>query len=387
MRTVNVGLIGSGFMAKAHSLAYANVGMYFWPRSLQPRRLVVADVSEKLAQDAAARYGYERAVVGWQAAVEDPEVELVDICTPNSLHRDIAIAAAQRGKHILCEKPLALNAAEAEEMYRAAERAGVVHMVAFNYRRTPAVVLARQLIEQGRLGRIYNFRGHFLSEWAADPEAPISWRFKKALAGSGAAGDVASHVIDLARYLVGEITEVVAVAARWVEERPATDSPYDAIGRRSGPATRREKVEVDDEVSFLLRFDNGAIGRVEASRFAWGRKNYVGCEINGSEGSIVFNYERLQELHYYPASDPDEVRGFRTILTGPQHPYGSALWPVGGFGVGYVETKVIEVHELLEGIAVGQAVPPTFYDGWKVAQVVDAALRSAETRQWEQVGG
>ena len=297
MKTLNVGVIGAGFMGKAHSLAYAAMPMFFWPVPAIPKRYIIAEASNELASEAAIRFGYETHTSDWRALVADPQVDVVDIATPNHLHATIAIAAAEAGKHVICEKPLARTSAEAKMMLDAVEAAGVVHMVAFNYRRTPAVALAKKLIDEGAIGRILNFRGTYLQDWSADPDGPLSWRFQKAIAGSGAVGDIATHVIDLARYLVGEVSEVNALLRTYIDTRPQQTGGADKLAASDKHSDApRLAVDVDDEVLTMLRFANGAVGSLEATRNAYGRNNFLTFEIHGEIGSIAFNYERRDEL-------------------------------------------------------------------------------------------
>lgn len=386
MRKLNVGLIGAGFMGKAHSLAYAAMPMFFWPAPAIPVRKVIADVSEELAQDAALRFGFERGVGDWRKVIEDPSIDIVDIATPNNVHPEMAIAAAEAGKHIICEKPLARNAEEARKMYEAVTKAGVTHMVAFNYRRTPAVVLAKKLIDEGAIGKILNFRGQYLQCWSADANNPLSWRFQKAIAGSGALGDIGSHVIDMARYLVGEIVAVNSMLQTYITERPIQTGTIDKLGaaekRSDAP---KGTVDVDDEVMTFLRFENGAVGSLEATRNGWGRNNYITFEIHGEKGSIFFNYERRDELQVYFASDPEDRRGFRTIYTGPAHPYGEGLWPIPALGIGYGETKIVECYDFIKAVVEGTQPSPNFRDGYQVARICDAIIESANKQGWVEI--
>jgi predicted dehydrogenase len=386
VRTVNVGVIGAGFMGKAHSLAYAAMPMFFWPAPAVPRRLVIAELGDEAAREAAQRYGYERSTGDWRRVVEDPEVELVDIAVPNDAHPEIAIAAAEAGKHVLCEKPLARTAEEARAMRDAVVRAGVTHMVAFNYRRTPAVALARKLIDEGAIGAVRNFRGTYLQDWSNDPDLPLSWRFRRDVAGSGALGDIGTHVIDFARYLAGEVTAVNAIAERYIHDRPVPDGGADQLaGAQKLSDARREAVDVDDEVLMMLRFESGAVGSIEATRAAHGRKNHLTFEVHGETGTLVFDYERRDELRLYSTADEADRQGFRTILTGPPHPYGDGLWPIPGLGVGYGETKIIECRDLMEAIVRGVPGDPSFEDGYRIACISDAALQSAEAGGWIEV--
>ena len=383
MKKLNVAMIGGGFMGKAHSIAYAGMPMFFWPAPAQPVRKIVVDVTEEMAKTAAERYGFESYSTDWKKVVEDPSVDIVDIVTPNNMHAEIAIAAAKAGKHVICEKPLARTADEAKSMWDAVRDAKVKHMVAFNYRRTPAIALAKKYIEEGSIGKILNFRGTYLQDWSADPNSPLSWRFRKSVAGSGALGDIATHVIDIARYLVGDISEVMAVAQTWIKERPVQSGSVDLLGTVKADAdVKKEPVDVDDEISTLLRFDNGAVGSIEATRNAWGRNNFITLEIHGELGSIYFNYERRDELQVCFSSDPADRRGFRTIYTGPAHPYGHALWPIPALGIGYTETKIIEAYDFIDAIVNDKDVSPNFYDGYRIAVISDAILTSAEKNAW-----
>ena len=385
MQHLNVGLIGGGFMGKAHSLAYAAMPMFFWPAPALPVRHTIAEATDELAAEAARRFGFERSTSDWRSVVNDPDIHVVDIATPNHLHAEIAIAAAEAGKHIISEKPLARTSAEAKSMYDAVTAAGVVNMVAFNYRRTPAISLAKKFIEEGAIGRILSFRGTYLQDWSANPDSPLSWRFQKSIAGSGALGDIATHVIDIARYLVGEFGSVNAMMETWIPDRPLQTGGADSLGNARGGAGPRGAVDVDDQVMTMIRFQNGAIGSLEATRNGYGRNNYITFEIHGTDGSIVFNYERRDELQVCLASDGDDRRGFRTIYTGPAHPNGDALWPIPALGIGYGETKIIEAHDFFNAIATSTGVSPNFADGYTTALIDDAIVQSAESGLWVEV--
>ncbi|WP_035425456.1 Gfo/Idh/MocA family protein [Halalkalibacterium ligniniphilum] len=378
-------MIGAGFMAKAHSMAYASMPMFFTNTEATPYRKTIVDVTEELAKAAAERLGFENYSTDWRSVVEDPEIDIIDIVTPNDSHAEIAIAAAKAGKHIISEKPLARNAKETKEMLEAVQQAKVRNMVAFNYRKTPAVALAKKFIDEGAIGKIMNFRGTYLQDWSADPESPLSWRFQKDKAGSGALGDIGTHVIDFAHYLVGDIAEVMATTQTWVKERPIQTGGIDSLGNVKGGNTEKGPVDVDDEISTLLRFKNGAVGSIEATRNAWGRHNFLTFEIHGEKGSLYFNYERRDELQVCFAEDGDDRRGYRTIYTGPAHPYGEGLWPIPGLGIGYSETKIVEVYHLIEAITKNQECEPNFLDGHKIALVSDAMLESAESQRWVRV--
>lgn len=383
MKHLNVGLIGAGFMGKAHSLAYAAMPMFFWPAPAIPNRRIIADISDESARDAAARYGFELSTGDWRKVIEDKEVHVVDISTPNSTHAEIAIAAAGAGKHIICEKPLSRTLDEAKAMYEAVKKAGVVNMVAFSYRRTPAVALAKRLIEEGAVGELLNFRGTYLQDWSADPDSPLSWRFQKSVAGSGTLGDIATHVIDIARYLMGEVTAVNAMTQTYIKERPIQQNGVDKLGAAERDAGGpKGAVDVDDEVMTFLRFDGGAVGSLEATRNAYGRNNFLTFEVHGSKGSLVFNYERRDELQFFSADDPADRRGFKTIYTGPAHPYGEGLWPIPALGIGYGETKIIECYDLFKAIAEETSVSPDFREGYLTERIADAVQTSNEQQAW-----
>jgi predicted dehydrogenase len=386
-KVMNVAMIGGGFMGKAHAMAYASMPMFFWPAPAIPNRKVVVDVTDGMAEEARRRYGFEEASSDWRAVVNRPDIDVVDICTPNNVHAEIAIEAAKAGKHIICEKPLARTVEEARAMRDAVKAAGVIHMVAFNYRRTPAVALARKYIEEGRIGRILNFRGTYLQDWSADPDSPLSWRFQKKIAGSGSIGDIATHVVDLAHFLVGPIAEVNALTTTYNKTRPLQQGGIDKLGAaEKAKDAERGEVDVDDEVVSMLKFEGGAIGSLEATRNAYGRNNFITLEIHGTKGSIHFNYERRDELQVMFADDPADARGFRTVYTGPAHPYGDGLWPIPGLGIGYSETKIVECYDFFSAIAKNRQPSPNFEDGFLTELVADALIRSGETGQWEKVG-
>jgi predicted dehydrogenase len=387
MRKLNVAMIGGGFMGKAHAMAYAAMPMFFWPAPVIPVRKVVVDVSAAMAEDARDRFGFEEASSDWRAVIARSDIDAVDICTPNDTHAEIAVAAAKAGKHIICEKPLARTGAEAKTMLDAVKGGSTIHMVAFNYRRTPAVALARKYIEEGRIGTIRNFRGTYLQDWSADPDSPLSWRFQKKVAGSGAVGDIGTHVIDLARYLVGEINAVSALTKTYNRTRPVQQGGVDKLGVGGGDKTaQRAEVDVDDEMLTLLKFDNGAVGSVEATRNGYGRNNFLTFEIHGTRGSLSFNYERRDELQVMFADDPGDARGFRTVYSGPAHPYGSGLWPIPALGIGYSETKIVECYDFCSAIVSGKQPSPNFEDGWRISLIADAILKSGETGAWTDIG-
>ena len=371
MATINVALIGYAFMGRAHSNAYRQVTPFFSP-SLTPRLKVICGRTRDKVEQAARQYGWEEAATDWRAVVARKDIDLVDIVTAGDTHAEIAIAAAEAGKAVFCEKPLARSVDEAEQMVAAVRTAGVANMVCHNYRRAPAVMLAHRLIEEGAIGRIRHFRGTYLQEWLVDPSFPRVWRLDRTRAGAGTLGDLGSHVIDLARFLVGEITDVCAALETFVKERPSPDDP--AI---------KAPVTVDDAAAAIVRFANGALGTIEATRYAPGRKNHNRFEINGSLGSVGFNLERMNELELYLSSDAGPVRGFHTILATDRehHPYVKAWWPPGHI-IGYEHTFTHTVYDLLEGMAAGTRPAPSFEDGLENQRVMGAAERAAKERVW-----
>ncbi|HXM55045.1 MAG TPA: Gfo/Idh/MocA family oxidoreductase [Candidatus Dormibacteraeota bacterium] len=369
---IGVGMLGYAFMGKAHSNAYRKIAYMTWPPPLLPRLVAICGRSEQAVVEAARRYGFERAETDWRAVVADDRVGLFDNSGPNDLHAEPTVVAAEAGKHVVCEKPLGRSADESHAIWQRVEAAGVKHLCAFNYRFVPAIRLAREMLEAGELGEIYHFRGRYLQEWIADPAFPKVWRLDRAVAGSGALGDLGAHVIDLARYLVGEVASVSGLTRTFVPDREGGH------------------VDVDDAFEAAVEFESGAVGTIEASRFCPGRKNGMGFEINGSRGSIAFELERLNELQVYlTGSSPGaHAQGFRTVLVSEaDHPFWEHWWPHGHI-IGWEHTFVHELHHLLGCIARNEPVGPhgaTFEDGYRVAEVCDAILRSAESERRERV--
>ncbi|MBA3354603.1 MAG: Gfo/Idh/MocA family oxidoreductase [Pyrinomonadaceae bacterium] len=370
MRKLNIALIGYGFMGRAHSNAWRQVRSFF-DVPYEPVLKVICGRDEAKVSKAAYRFGWEKHSTSWEDVVAGKDIDLVDICSPGDTHLPIVVAAAREGKFIFCEKPLANTLAEAEEMLAAVRASNCLHMICHNYRRAPAVALARELIGAGRIGQIYHYRGTYLQDWLVDPDFPRVWRLEKAIAGSGALGDLLSHSIDLAQHLVGEITEVSGLLKTFIAERPVPGSHM------------TDSVEVDDAALSLVRFKNGAVGSIEASRFATGRKNQNRFEINGSRGSIVFNLERMNELELYIDEGPES--GFRTIqVTGKGHPYIEGWWPPGHI-IGYEHTFTHTVLDLLKAIDDQRLPNPNFEDGVRNQRVLDGVARAAESRKWESV--
>jgi len=380
-RPVNVGVIGAGAIARAHAIAYASVRTYCGPEVPPVRLRLLAETEERLAKAAAGRLGFEGWTTDWTEVVASPEVDLVSVVTPNFLHAPMAIAAAEAGKHVFCEKPMATNAGEAERMWQAAEAAGVAHGVNLNYRNVPALRFIARLIGDGRIGAVREFRAAYLQDWANDASIPRSWKFDAAGAGAGALSGVGTHVIDLARLLVGEIERVVSTTEIWIKERPlpASSSTFEKV---EGDA-EMAPVTTDDSAYFLARFASGAIGVFEISRCAPGRKNHLALEIHGSCGSITYDFEQPNQVKVCTAGGDDDLAGFRTVLIGPAQDTG-ALLAYPGIPVGFAETIVFQIRDLLRAIAGGPPMAPSFYDGWRAQVVVDAVLASAG-RGWVEV--
>jgi predicted dehydrogenase len=366
--SIGVGMLGSAFVARAHASAYHTIAHMAEP-PLKPRLVALAGRSAERTVEAAKHYGFASSTSDWRELLSDDGVGLVDVCGPNSLHAEASIAAAANGKHILCEKPLGRDARESYEAWQAVQRAGVRHMCAFNYRFVPAVRLARQLIEAGEIGQIRHFRGRYLQSWLVDPAAPVSWRLSRSTAGSGALSDLGAHVVDTARYLVGEVSATTGVTRTFVPERPGG------------------LVDVDDAFEAVVEFEGGAVGTIEASRVSVGRKNSFRWEIDGTHGSLAFDLERLNELRV-ALRDDEPLGGFRTVIVSEAtHPFWDLWWPPGHV-LAWEHTFVHEILHFLEAIAGDVGVRPhgaSFEDGYRVAEVCDAILRSAASGGREQV--
>ncbi len=370
MAGIGVGLVGYKFMGRAHSNAYRQLPRFF-DVDPAPRMAAICGRDEAGVREAANTLGWESYETDYRRLIERDDVGLVDVVTPGNTHREIVLAALGAGKHVICEKPLANSLAEAGEMLDAAREAGTINTVCFNYRRAPAVQLAKKLIDEGRLGTIRHWRAAYLQDFIMDPGFPLIWRLKKELAGSGALGDIGAHSVDLAHFLVGGISEVVGMTETFVKERPLEGSDGET-----------GEVTVDDAAAFLARFDNGAMGTFEATRFAAGRRNKNAFEINGSRGSVAFDLERMNELEVFFVDDDADVQGFRTVnVTEPGHPFAGAWWPPGHI-IGYEHTFVHTMKDLMDGIAAGKSPAPTFEDAYRCQAVLDAVERSVEGGGW-----
>ncbi|MBB5931431.1 Gfo/Idh/MocA family protein [Streptomyces echinatus] len=376
---LRVGMVGYAFMGAAHSQGWRTAGRVFGlPR--EPVLAVLCGRDGVAARTAADRHGWAAVETDWRALIARDDVDLVDICTPGDSHAEIALAALAAGKHVLCEKPLANSAAEAETMTRAAEEAygrGQLAMVGFNYRRLPATALARRMVADGRLGTLRHVRVTYLQDWLADPAFPLTWRLRRELAGSGSLGDLGAHIVDLAQYLAGErLAGVSALTETFVRERPLPGGA--GSGLTAMPAAGTGTVTVDDAALFTGRFASGALASFEATRYATGRKNALRIELNGERGSLSFDLERLNELWFHDATEPGAEAGFRRILvTEPDHPYMAAWWPP-GHGLGYEHTFVHQARDLVHAIDEGRRPDPSFADGLQVQRVLAAVEESAE---------
>jgi len=385
MAGLGVGMVGYAFMGAAHSQGWRTAGRFF-DLPLQPDLTVLCGRDKDKASAAAAKLGWRSVETDWRALLTRDDVALVDVCSPGDTHAEIAIAALDAGKHVLCEKPLANTVDEARAMVDAASRAaaqGVRSMVGYSYRRVPAVALARRLVEQGRIGEIRHVRAQYLQDWIVDPEFPLVWRLQRSAAGSGALGDIGAHIVDMAQYLTGDLlTGVSALTETFVRERPL---PAASSGLAASGGTERGTVDVDDAALFLGRFAGGAVASFEATRFATGRKNALRIELNGSRGSLAFDQERMNELEFYSDDDPDTA-GFRRILvTEPTHPYVGSWWPP-GHGLGYEHSFSHQAVDLVRDIGEGRDPVPSFADGLRVQLVLDAVERSAAAGSWQEVG-
>jgi myo-inositol 2-dehydrogenase/D-chiro-inositol 1-dehydrogenase len=376
MKNLNIGLVGYGFMGRTHSNAFRSVGNFF-DLPYRPVLKTVAARNSGRGAAFAAQWGFEKSVTDWREMVESPKIDLVDIASPNDTHAEIAIAAAKAGKMVMCEKPLGRNAGESEAMVAAVESAGVPNMVWYNYRRVPAVTLAKQLIDEGRLGRIFHYRAKFLQDWTISSDLPQGgeglWRLDVNVAGSGVTGDLLAHTIDTAMWLNGSIQEVSAVTETFIKSRK-----HNLTGNV-------EPVGIDDASLFLARFSNGSLATFEATRYARGHKALYTFEINGEHASIMWDLHDLHRLQYFDHGDESQVRGWRSLhITDSDHPYMSHWW-VPGLQIGYEHTFIHQVADFLQAVGEGKSASPTFREGLATDDVTDAVLESAAKRSWVTV--
>jgi predicted dehydrogenase len=380
-RTLGVGIIGSGLMAKAHTMAWRNLRAVYGQMPVEIRLVVLVDATDELAATGAAQFGYERWSTSWREVIEDPAVDIVDIVTPNYLHKEVAIAAAQAGKHIWCEKPLALTADDALEMTKIAEDSGVKTLVGFSYLRNPGVVLAKKLVQDGEIGKPVSFTATFAIDAMTDPGTPFTWRQDRALAGTGALGDLGAHAIAFARHLVGPIERVASLSTITVPQRPLPAGTF-GYGERADANAPLREVENDDVTIFLAGFANGAIGSIEASRVSAGRSYEVGFTLTGTKGALRFDQQRMFELQVRLASDPAGTTGFRHVQLGPGHGDYGMLWPVPGVNISIHDLKFFEAHDLIEAIMTDTAASPNFREGWEVEKIIDAVDEASGSNSW-----
>ncbi len=382
-RKINVALIGYQFMGKAHSNAYRQVGRFF-DLDVEPVMKVLVGRSEHKVKAAAENFGWQEYATSWEEVIQRPDIDLIDIGTPNDTHAAISQAALKAGKHVLCEKPLAISVADAKASYDVAKQTGLINGICHNYRKAPAIAMAAQMVRDGKLGAIRHFRGTYLQDWILDPSVPLVWRLDKNIAGSGSHGDLNAHLIDTARFVMGaEFTEVIGLAETFIKKRPLL---ADTDGGLTGFKASGEMgdVTVDDVTAFLARFNNGATATFEATRLAPGRKNYNRWEINGEKGSIAFNLERMNEIEIYLTDDPQGLQGFHTIqATENFMPYMEGYWPVAHI-IGYEHTFINMMKDLFQAIGKGEQFTPDFEDGLKNQAVLEAVDKSVQSRQWER---
>jgi len=377
MRRLNVGIIGYGFMGRAHSNAYRQVNRFF-DLGIEPGLHATCGRNEEQVRDFADRWGWKTVETDWRKLIERDDIDVIDIASPNNTHHEIALAAAAAGKIVLCEKPLAMNAAEALEMTEAVEKAGVANMVWFNYRRVPAAALAKQVLDEGRIGKAYHYRAQYLQDWTMSADLPLGghtlWRLDADAAGAGVTGDLLSHAIDTAMWLNGPIASVTAMTEIFIKERAVQDAPE-----------QRKPVTIDDACQMMCRFANGSLGLFESTRFARGRKNYNTLELNGDKASLYFDLEDPHRLQFYDHGDPGHLHGWRNIhVSGFDHPYMKNWW-VPGTTIGYEHTFTNALADFLNGLAIGVPAQPTFREALATQRVLDAILASAKSGAWVTV--
>ncbi len=376
MKQLNVAIIGCGFMGRTHSNAYCRVSNFF-DLEYKPVLKAICDRNEEKAKKFANQWGFESVETDWKKLLERDDIDIVDICTPNNLHAEMAIAAAKAGKMIICEKPLAMNATQGKTMVDAIEKAGVANLVSYNYRRIPAVTLAKNLIDQGKLGKIYHYRANFLQDWTISADVPQGgdglWRLDAKVSGSGVTGDLLAHCIDTAIWLNGPIKQVTAMTETFVKERQSVTSG------------KVEPVKIDDACAFLARFENGSLAVFESTRYARGHKALYTFEINGENASIAWDLHDLNRLSWFDYRDEDQVRGWRSIhVTDGEQPYMDKWW-VPGLSIGYEHSFVHQIADFIEGITNGTPAGPTFSDALETQKVCDAILESAKSGQWVNI--
>ncbi|MEK9496273.1 Gfo/Idh/MocA family oxidoreductase [Photorhabdus sp. P32] len=373
MEEIRIGLIGTGYIGRTHAIAYAQAPTVF-PLAGKLVCEMVAEVSAELAARRSEQLGFRRFTDNWRKLVSDPDIHVVDICSPNFLHKEMALEAIKHGKHVYCEKPLALNSTDAKLMAEAAKKAGVKTLVGFNYMKNPTAQLAKEIISNGEIGEIIHFYGTHNEDYMADPFTPIHWHCFKDKAGLGALGDLAAHIINMAQYLIGDIQTVCADMTTVIKQRPEKTGSNIMVA-----------VENEDQAHAMVRFDGGAMGMIETSRIACGRKMGLSYTITGTKGALSFTQERMAELKLYRHDEPTNRQGFKTILIGPEHPDYAPFCHGAGHGIGFNDQKTVEIRDLINGIANNKEIWPDFTEGWKVSRILDAIARSYQEQRWVNV--
>ena len=374
MKEIRIGLVGAGWMGKAHSSALLDAQMLFGPEYGTAVFEMVADTNEASAKEAQSKIGFKRMTTDWKELVSDPKIDLVDIATPNAFHYEVAKEALNNGKHVYCEKPLSISAEQSKELAELAKKKKVINYVGFNNTMNPANAYVRDLVQSGKLGKIMRFTGTYDQDQLLDETLPITWRHINKLAGCGALGDLGSHLLSVSQFIMGDITRVNAMSTTIFPKRP-----------KAPGSSEMADVENEDIITFMTKYENGAIGNISASRVATGRKNYLAYEIQGTKGSVFYDLERMGEVHVYFHSDDEADRGFRTVLLNPKHKGYSAFQPAGGISIAYNDMKILEVHELFAAITQGEAYACDFEFGYKIDRTVDAVLESARKNEWVEV--
>jgi len=379
-KQLNVGIVGYKFMGRAHSNAWLKAPLFF-DLPAKPVLKTACGRQENSLKEFAQKWGWEKTETDWKKLVSSPDIDIVDIALPQNLHYEIALAAAKEGKHIFCEKPLAMNRRQAEEMLRVCEDHKVKHYLNHNYRRTPSVAFAKKMIEDGKIGRIFHWRCAYQQDWIVDPNFPLTWQLRKETAQAGPQWDLNSHAVDLAHYLVGDIATVSCLTTNFIKERPLADETTSGNLSAATLGDQKGEVTVEDAALMMVQFKNGAVGSFEATRFATGRKNGLRFEIYGSKGSILFDMERMNELQYYSLADEEGTQGFRLIQTTESvHPYAGHWWPAGHI-IGYEHAFVHAVADFVSAIANDTVIEPNFHDGLKIIEVLEAGIESADLKK------
>lgn len=384
-KVLNIGIIGYKFMGRAHSNAWQKVDKFF-DLPVKPVLKVACGRNDKNVKEFAEKWGWEETETDWRKVVEREDIDIIDIALPQHLHHEIAVAAAKNGKHIFCEKPIALEVAQAEEMYEVSEANGIVHYLNHNYRRVPAIALAKKMISDKLIGEIHHWRCAYQQDWITDPAFPLTWQLQKEFAKAGPHWDLNSHSVDLAHYLVGEIADVMALTTNFVKERPIASQDGQGNLKAEALSSEKAKVTVEDASLMMVNFKNGAVGSFEGTRFANGRKNKLSFEIYGSKGSLSFNLERMNELEFYSQEDTTGLKGFRTILaTEDTHPYIKNWWPPGHI-IGYEHTFIHAAADFIEAVHGKRTIEPNFKDGISILKVLEAGLQSAVEKRTIDLG-